>query len=323
MTPECSVIIPNYNGSHLLHHLFECLERQTAEDIEVILVDNGSADDFERHVPKHAEVIRLDHNYGFAGAINRGIEAAASPFVFLLNNDMSFDEDLLEKLLDFLKAHAEYDFVQPKVCFEADRTRINSLGDAWNVYGIGVQKGFGEKDDGRFEETVEIFSPTGGAALFRKSVFDKIGLFDERFFAYLEDVDLGFRMRLAGLRGVLYPQAVIYHGFGQTSKKMGDFSRHLIHRNAGFVLIKDMPGVLLLKYAIHFSIGQLRTLVVFVKDGKISLLFKINREFWKALPWLLSERKRILRGRKISIRALDKWLEKSCPFGKKPHPQST
>lgn len=311
-----SVIIPNYNGKHLLPQVFDCLSRQTLDSVEIILVDNGSTDGFEKELPEQIHLIRLDQNYGFAYAVNRGIEAAASPLVFLLNNDMSFDEDLIRNLVNILEKHAEFDFVQPKVCFESDRTRINSIGDAWNVYGVGLQRGFGEKDNGRFDETMEIFSPTGGAVLFRKSVFAKIGLFDERFFAYLEDVDLGFRMRLSGMRGVLYPQAVIYHGFGQTSKKMGDFSRHLIHRNVGFVLIKDMPAVLILKYAIHFLIGQLRTLVVFLKDGKTGLLFKIGWEFWKALPWLLSERNKVLKGRKISIRELDGWLVKSWPFGK-------
>lgn len=312
--PQCSVVIPNYNGKQMLPVLFQSLAEQKNIKAEWILVDNGSQDNFKEVIPPNVTLVELDKNYGFAYAVNRGIEAAASSYIFLLNNDMTLESEVLTKLVTFLDEHSEYDFVQPKVRFSHAPEHINSVGDSWSVYGLGIQIGFGEEDLGQYDSMHPLFSPTGGAVLFRTSVFTQVGLFDEDFFAYLEDIDLGFRMAHAGLQGVLIPDAVVFHGFGKTSKKLGDLARFLIHRNAVYVLVKNVPFLLILKDILFLMTGQLRMIFIFIKDKKGKLLGKIMMDIFKAYPKLLEKRKKILSNSSISRDELSQLFDRKWPY---------
>lgn len=283
-------------------------------NLEIIVVDNGSTDGSRKSVPDSVKWIQLDRNTGFAYAVNRGFEAATHPYVFIVNNDMTLEPDCLTHLASFLDAEKKYAFAQPKVRFLNRKDTINTVGDVWSVYGLAIQKGFGEKDIGQFDRTGEIFSPTGGAALFRKSVLDEVGHFDERFVSYLEDVDLGFRIRLAGFRGALVPEAVIYHEFQATFRKVPVMSRFYITRNNYYVLLKNMPGLLLLKYAPHLGIGALRVLIVYLKDGCFRMLLKVQSDLLRNLWHLLKERRRIQHRRVVALRDLDRWFLKTRPF---------
>jgi GT2 family glycosyltransferase len=310
----CSVIVPNYNGEELLKRFIESLESQTGLDLEIIIVDNGSTDNSKSAIPLSAQWIGLDHNYGFAYAVNRGLEAATASFLFVANNDMVLEPDALTHCVRFLVEHDEYGFVQPKVRFLHEKNVINTVGDVWSVYGLAIQRGFGEKDSGQFDRGGEIFSPTGGAALFRKSMLDEVGFLDERFVSYLEDVDLGFRIRLAGYRGALAPEAVVYHAFQATFRKIPNLSRFFITRNNYFIILKDMPFALLVKYFPHLLVGMFRILIVYMKDRCIPVLVKIKISLFKNLWYLLQERRRIQQTRRISARELDGWFIKTRPF---------
>ncbi|NQT24453.1 glycosyltransferase family 2 protein [candidate division KSB1 bacterium] len=310
----CSVIVPNYNGSDLLPKLIASLEEQSGLDLEIIIVDNGSTDLSKEVVPKTVRWIQLDRNYGFAYAVNRGFEAAMHPYIFIVNSDMVLEPDCLTHLISFLDAHKEYGFAQPKVRFLDRKDTINTVGDVWSVYGLAIQKGFGQEDKGQFDQGREIFSPTGGAAVFRKSMLDEVGLFDERFISYLEDVDLGFRIRTAGFRGVLVPEAVIYHAFQATFRKVPNLSRFYVTRNNYFVIIKNMPFLLLAKYLPQLLIGLLRILIVSVKDRCLPVLLKVQFSILKHLFSLIKERRRIQRRRQITARELDGWFTKERPF---------
>jgi len=310
----CSVVVPNYNGEELLPHLMASLEEQYGLDLEVIIVDNGSTDQSRATVPESVRWIQLDYNTGFAYAVNRGLEAASHPYIFLVNNDMVLETDALTRLVSYLNEYHEYGFAQPKVRFLNRKDTINTIGDVWSVYGLAIQKGFGEKDTGQFNDIREIFSPTGGAALYRKSMLDEVGLFDENFVSYLEDVDLGFRMRLAGYRGALVPESVIYHTFQATFSKIPNLSRFYITRNNSFLVIKNLPTGLVIKYSPHLLVGLLRVLIVYIKDRCIMILFKINISLLKHLFYLFQQRRRIQRARRISNHKLEQWFLRERPF---------
>jgi len=310
----CSVIVPNYNGAAFLPELVESLMLQEGVDIEFILVDNGSHDDYEKILPHKTKLIKLGKNYGFAYAVNRGIEIASHQYIFLLNNDMVLEKNALSQLILFMNTHPQYCFVQPKLRFLKRRNVINNAGDFWSIYGMGVQRGCEEVDQGQYDSICEIFSPTGGAVLYRKELFEKVGKFDERFFCYMEDVDLGFRLRLAGYRGVFLPTSVVYHGFRSTSKKIANFSRFYVMRNTLFTAIKNVPFLLFLKYLPQFVLGQMRLWVVGVFDRCLHLVVKSYFHVILNLPYLIRERRKVQSHRKATVKEIDSWFDKKRPF---------
>jgi len=307
-------VIPNYNGREWLPALFESLARQAGLNPEILVVDNGSTDGSGEVIPEGVRFLSLDRNYGFAFAVNRGIEQAGSPLIFLVNNDVVLEPDALTRLVRYLKTHSDCEFVQPKMKFLHEPTVINNAGDMWSVFGLALQRGFGEEDRGQYDRIEEIFAPTGGAVLYRKSVFDRIGLFDERYFAYVEDVDLGFRMRLAGMRGVLLPESVVYHGFQYTTRRISGFSRYYVMRNSLFTAIKNLPGRLMIRYLPQMTLGHLRNGATGIKDGCPGLVIRVYADVIRSLPYLLSERIRIQRIRRISSRELASWFYVKNPF---------
>jgi len=311
------VIVPNYNGREWLPILLASLFEQSSLDLEIFIVDNGSTDGSEKVISGNVRFLALDKNYGFAYAVNRGIEAARHPLIFLVNNDVALERDALSRLVRFLETHSEYDFAQPKMKFFHDKTRINNAGDVWSVWGAALQRGFGETDRGQYDGVHEIFAPTGGAALYRRSVFDQIGLFDERFFAYIEDMDVGFRMRLAGMRGVLLPESVVYHGFQSTTRRISGFSRYYVMRNSQFTAIKNLPGRLMIKYSPQMMLGHLRNWATGIKDGCPGLVIRVYADVIRSLPYLFSERVQIQKTRSVSSRELESWFCRRKLFFKK------
>lgn len=244
-----TVIIPNWNGKYLLEPCLESLYRQEFEDFETIVVDNGSADDsvsfIEKHFPQ-VRVIRFESNTGFSRAVNAGIAAADSPYVALLNNDTVVDPLWLKELLGALQADPRAGSAASKILFFSDPRSVNSAGDEFSFFGVAYQRRLRQGDAGLFNEPRYVFSACGAAALYRKELFKAIGLFDEAFFAYHEDVDLGFRAQLAGYRCLFVPKAIVYHRHQMTSPRLGGLRVHLIQRNKYFVLIKNLPTRLFL-----------------------------------------------------------------------------
>jgi GT2 family glycosyltransferase len=310
----CSIIVPNYNGARFLPGLVRTLQSQAGVKLEFIVVDNGSNDGFANLLPPTTKLIKLDKNYGFSYAVNRGIEQATYAYILLLNNDMTLEPQTVVKLVDFLNSHPDYCFVQPKLKFLNQSDVINNVGDLWSVYGIGLERGFGEVDGGQYDFVSEIFSATAGAVLYRKEVLEKIGKFDEHFFCYIEDLDLGFRLRLEGFKGAVLPQAVVYHGFESTSKEIPYFSRFYITRNSLFLMIKNIPVYLFIKYLPQFLSGQLRILITGIVDGCLHLVLKAYYQTMLNLPYLMKERFRIQSLKRITNKELDSWLVKRRPF---------
>lgn len=240
--PGASVIIPTWNGAELLAAALESLEAQTFRPFEVIVVDNGSTDGtVDRLAPAHPEVrwVRFSENRGFAAAVNAGIRAARADIVALLNNDTEAEPGWLGALVDALERHPDAGSAASRMLRFDDRSRIDSAGVQLGLY--GSQIGEGAADGPTFDVERDVFAACAGAAAYRRAALEEVGLFDERYFAYFEDVDVGARLQLAGYRCVYVPEAVVYHHGSATGQRIPDRKFFLLMRNSLFVFFQNMP----------------------------------------------------------------------------------
>jgi GT2 family glycosyltransferase len=244
-----SIIIPHYNGAHHLPPCFNALRNQTYPHFEVILVDNGSTDESvtltRRDFPE-VKVVELGQNHGLTGAINRGIQHACGQIIISLNNDTEVAPGWAQALIDALEAYPDAGMVASKMLLFDERDRIHSAGDGFGANGIPINRGVWEKDKGQFDGDTYIFGGCGGGVAYRREMLDKIGLFDEDLFMYLEDVDLNWRAQLAGYRAVFAPQAIVYHRLSASGG--GIIASYYTGRNTIFMLAKVLPGFIFRRY---------------------------------------------------------------------------
>lgn len=244
MQTDVSVVIPNYNG---LKHLAGCLtslEAQNLQGFEVIVVDNGSTDGSVAYIKgSHlgTKVIELDRNYGFAAACNRGIEASYGRYIAILNNDTIVDPSWLSALYEALENNKEAGMAASKILLNMETREIDSVGMLIYPDGIARQRGRCEIDMGQYDDKTETLFPSGCAAMYKKEMLDEIGLFDEDFFAYCEDSDLGLRGRLAGWGAVFVPDAVVWHKYSGTMGQYSDFKVFHLERNRVWGALKNFP----------------------------------------------------------------------------------
>ncbi len=248
-SPTISVIVPNWNGADHLPVCLDSLRRQTVEDAETLVVDNGSADGslrlLEREYPE-AHVLALGENRGFAGACNAGIRAARSSIVALLNNDTEVDARWLEEVLAAFERHPEAGMVASKMLLYERRDRFHTAGDFYRVDGVPGNRGVWQRDSGQYDEEEYVFGACGGSAAYRITMLEQIGLLDEAFFYSCEDVDLAWRGQLTGWRCVYAPRAVVYHKLSATGG--GTTASFYDGRNSIYILIKDYPSDLWRRY---------------------------------------------------------------------------
>ncbi len=245
-----SVVIVNWNGRHLLGECLGSLRDQTARNFEIILVDNGSHDGSPEYVQEHyreVKVVRLAENRGFAGGNNAGIRMASGKYLALLNNDTKVDPDWLRNLAREAEAGPSAVGMWASKILSYDNPEIiDNVGLLLYADGLARGKGRLEKDEGQYEQAGEAFFPSGCAALYRRQMLDEIGLFDEEFFAYADDVDLGLRARLAGWQCIYVPSAKVYHKYSASSSAHSPFKAFLVERNRIWVLLKYYPIELIL-----------------------------------------------------------------------------
>ncbi|MCL4465023.1 MAG: glycosyltransferase family 2 protein [Chloroflexi bacterium] len=302
--PLASVIIPNFNGSHLLPSCLDSLRRQTFRDFEVVVVDNASTDSSLQllaDIYPETRVIRLPRNLIFAGAVNEGIRSIASEMVVLLNNDTEADERWLDELALAFRQQREYAWFACKMLLFDRRNVINSAGDFYGTDGVPGNRGAWEEDTGQYDQPGEIFGACGGAAAYRRSLFADVGLFDEDLVAYLEDVDLNLRARLAGYRCYYVPTARIYHR--QSATGGGPLASYLCGRNFILVAAKDLPGPLVRRYWPRLVGRQLRLLGEALSHGREPAARARIRGQLAALPALprfLAKRRSIQQAARVS-----------------------
>jgi len=241
-----SVIIPNWNGAEYLPACLDSLRKQTHEEHRVILVDNGSGDgSLELLSTRYPEVqvIALPENRGFAEAVNVGIKASDDPVIALLNNDTEADSGWLAALMKAMEAYPEAGSVASKILLFDRRNVFHSAGDYYRSDGTPGNRGVWQEDLGQYNREEMIFGACGGAAAYRRPMLEDIGLFEESFFAFCEDVDLAWRAQLAGYKCVYAPQAIVYHRLSATGG--GTTASYFTGRNTVWVMARNYPQNLL------------------------------------------------------------------------------
>ncbi len=242
--PETSVIITNWNGKEWLPTCFDALSRQTYRDFEIIFVDDGSTDGSAAWVAEHypqARLIAQKPHVGFAAANNIGIKAAVGKYIITLNNDTMPDENFLQAMVAGL--------VAPDVGMVAAQMRLwdaphvlDSAGITVDWAGFGWNRGFGQPVSA-WGTPQDVFGPCAGAALYRRAMLDEIGLFDEDFYAYYEDVDLAWRAQRARWRCRYTPEAQVLHKHSATGRLFNKKKVFLLNRNRLWTIIKNYAPI--------------------------------------------------------------------------------
>lgn len=240
-----SVVIPNYNGKKYLETCMKSLMKQSLKPEEIIIVDNASKDGSIEYIKEEFKekvtLICLDENYGFSKAVNEGIKKSTSEFIALLNNDTELDEKWLEELYKCIQKDEKIFSCCSKMLRFVERDIIDDAGDEYTLLGWGNKIGDG-KASSDYEEDKEVFSSCAGAAIYRSSILEEIGLFDENFFAYLEDVDISYRARIYGYKNYYASKAKVYHiGSATSGSRHNSFKVNLASRNNIYLIHKNMP----------------------------------------------------------------------------------
>ncbi|NPV07251.1 MAG: glycosyltransferase family 2 protein [Anaerolineae bacterium] len=312
MTVRASVVIPNWNGARLLPTCLDSLRAQTEPSFETIVVDNASEDDsvalVRRDYPE-VRLIALDRNRGFTGGVNAGIMAAQGEVVALLNTDVEAHPKWLRALLAAFEVDPQVGMVASRIMLFDRRDAFHSAGDQYGRDGIPRNRGVWEQDRGQFSQRAYVFGPCGGAAAYRKSLLLDAGLFDERLFMYLEDVDLAWRAQLLGYRCLYEPQAVVYHRLSASGG--GTLSSFFTGRNTVAVVVKDLPGPLLRRHWRCIVRAQGRVAGDALRAWRGAAARARLRGLLAAIPFslrLLSARRLVQRRRRVPLEYLESLL---------------
>ena len=257
MTATVTVIIPNYNGMKFLEPCFEALKAQTYRNFKILVVDNGSSDGSKEWLKAQGvDTIFLEENTGFSGAVNIGIKAADTPYVILLNNDTKADEYYVAEMVKAIERSPKIFSVSSRMIQMYHPDLMDDAGDMYCILGWAYQRGIGQSVK-KYGRSRRVFSACAGAAIYRREVFEQIGYFDEMHFAYLEDLDVGYRARIYGYDNVYCPAAVVYHvGSGTSGSKYNAFKVKLAARNSVYLNYKNMPLPQLVLNAVPLALGM-------------------------------------------------------------------
>ncbi|MFR8548086.1 MAG: glycosyltransferase family 2 protein [Lachnospiraceae bacterium] len=267
---EATVVIPNYNGIKYLKGCLDSLREQSRHDFKVLLIDNGSEDDSVRLVESHypeVELVCFAQNRGFCGAVNEGIRRADTPYVILLNNDTVCEPEFVSELIAAMEEHPDCFSCASRMVKMQDAGLIDNAGDYYCALGWAYAYGK-DRPVRHYLKRREIFSACAGAAIYRRSVFDEIGLFDEAHFAYLEDVDIAYRAKIAGYHNYYIPEAVVHHVGSATSGSIyNEFKIRHSSRNSIYLVYKNMPWLQILLNLPFLAAGFLIKTVFFARKG--------------------------------------------------------
>jgi GT2 family glycosyltransferase len=298
-----AVVIVDWNSGHLLARCLTALGRQTVRPASVIVVDNASTEPVATRVPRDVpglEIVRMAENLGFAAGANRGIaRAPLARWIALLNPDAFPEPDWLARLLAAAEAHPAHSFFASRQVMAEDPARLDGAGDAYGVSGFAWRRGWGRPAAGAADGPEEVFGPCAAAGLYRRDALRETGGLDEAFFCYFEDVDLAFRLRLAGHRCLYVPDAEVRHVGSASSGRRSDFSVYHGHRNLVWTFVKNMPGPLLAFYGAHHLLLNLASVVFFALRGQGRAIGRAKWDALKGLPRVLRQRREIQARRQV------------------------
>ncbi|WP_240502638.1 glycosyltransferase family 2 protein [Methylocaldum sp. 14B] len=302
---KIAVIIVSWNSGTLLRKCLSSLQKQTFQEFRTIVIHNGEFDDSlvsAQSALESAEIICLGENKGFAGGNNVAAQLVKDKecdWIALLNPDAFPEPDWLDNLLKATINYPEYSFFGSRLVVANNPKLLDGVGDAYHTSGLVWRRGHGSTAIDSYAEPEEIFSPCAAAALYHKDAFLDVGGFDEDYFCYVEDVDLGFRMRLAGYRCLYVPDAVVAHVGSASTGQHSDFSVYHGHRNIVWTYIKNMPSVLFWIYLPQHLILNISSIIWFALLGQGRVILNAKIDAIKGIPAMLKKRKAIQRTRKV------------------------
>jgi GT2 family glycosyltransferase len=311
------VVIPNWNGADYIGECLKSLQKQSLKP-HIIVVENGSVDDSVAVITQacpEAEILKFSNNAGFAGGVNRGIKPAieaGADYIALFNNDALADKDWLKHLVAAAEKHPEAGIITGKF-MRLDKKHLDSTGDNYSTHAMPFPRGRNQVDKGQFDSGEYVFGATGGASLYRVKMLQEIGLFDEYFFAYFEDVDISFRAQLAGWKVWYEPSARAYHHVSATSSRLGSFSRYHSVKNCILTYNKNMPGVYFWRYKIWMFERLARMLVGALRDHQLGAWLKgVCMALW-LMPATIAKRHHIQKNRKVTPAYINSILYQGPP----------
>lgn len=302
MAEKVSVVIPNWNGARWLRVCLDSLYLQTYKDFKVYVVDNGSTDNsvslMETEYP-WVHIIRNTENLGFAGGMNSGIVVTQGELIVALNNDTETDANWLSVLVETMDKHPNAGTGASQLMDFTDRDIIDSLGDGYLPIGTSFKVGAGRKYVPENNSVRKVQSACAAASVYRRKMLDEIGLYDEDFFAYMEDIDLGLRAQAAGYDCIFIPNAKVYHmGSATSGGTASAFSIRQTVCNTYQVILKNVPTLLIPLYITLTLSAQFSALIVSYIPGKLDWLSKNRSAFWAGLRAAINESPHSIRKRR-------------------------
>jgi GT2 family glycosyltransferase len=308
--PSASVVVLNWNGRQHLDACLSSLCRQTYTDREIILLDNGSTDgspDYVRSTFPDVEVVHLEENVGPVAGLNACVRHARGTFIGLMNNDTEVDPTWLSESVNALLSNPEAGFTATRMRLYYRRTVLDTAGDLLFRSGCPAKRGRHHLDGPEYDEDAWIFGACAGAAVYRRTVFEDVGLFDEDFAGALDDLDLSFRAQLMGYRCRYVASAIVYHKVGATEGSILNTSQlhYRVHRNRWFSLIKNLPTSLWPRYLGQILLAEAMMLAGAARHRRIGLFLRARVDVLRHLPGLLAKRHRIQGRRRVTAAYID------------------
>ena len=313
-SPRWSVLIPTWNGRHLLEEALDGLDAQVLRDFEIVVVDDGSDDDtvaWMRSERPADRVVELPSQGGLAAALNRGIAVARGEFIALLNNDAVPDPAWLAALDRAFATTPDASFLASRILLYDDPSRLHAAGDTFGRDGLPANRGVWQPDGPGFREPCEVFGACAAASAYRRELFDDIGVFDEDLVMYCEDVDLDWRAQMAGHRCRYVPDAVVRHRLSATAG--GPIASYLVARNRPLVAVMNMPGFLWRRgwWRIVWAQLKLATAALRAIQGRAARATLAGQvASFAHLPRAWSKRSRRQRSRRVADDYIDALLER-------------
>lgn len=324
MDAQVAIVIVNWNGGGHLRACLQALAAQTWTQFRAVVVDNASSDGSQAAVAElgdsRIQLLQLDSNTGFARGSNLGVRACGScEFIALLNPDTMAHPEWLQRLLDAAAAHPEVASFGSHLVDAQHRELSDGTGDMYHFSGRAWRRDHGVPVASSVDTPGDIFSACAAAALYRRSAWDEARGLDENFFCYLEDVDLGFRLRLMGWRALHVPQSLCYHAASSLTGRRSDFSTYHGQRNMVWTFVKNMPPALFWLLApVHILLNLLAPFALALR-GQGMVAWRAKRDALRGLPRAWAQRRELQAARRASASqiwaSLDKrlWPAPSMP----------
>ena len=315
MSSSVSIIILSWNSGRHLPICLNALSNQSFKDFNVVLVDNNSTDNSVEGLKDDwadlsIVVKKLDTNLGFAIANNLGAHLARGEWIVLLNADAYPEPDWLEQFLKTAEQNPDYNFFSSRQIQYNSPHLLDGAGDDYHVSGLAWRRFYSHTKEEYGLKQEEVFGACAAAAMYRREDFLRVGGFDEDYFSYFEDVDLSFRMRLAGGKCLYVPQAVVHHVGSASTGKISDFVVYHGHRNLVWAYFKDMPSYLFWVYLPLHLVMNLYFMISFIFKGKGHAILKAKWDAFRGLPTALRKRRMIQRMRTVPVSEIYRWMRR-------------